>query len=249
MAPQAGKPDRVPANPPQVRLGVLLIGQTPRADLLAPLDRLRGGCELAVRGALDGVRYADIPTEPEGSYPLVTRLRDGARVTVDERFLTPLLQAAIDELELDGAMAVLLLCAGPFRDLTGSRPLIRPFQLAARVLGSLGLRRVGVVVPTDDQRAPALEKWANAGVEPIVLSVEAKPVNESLAEWLVERSGDLPDVSALVLDYVGYPIELLRHLQSNLRVPVVDLGHLAVAVAEALVTARSPISVTGGGGA
>jgi protein AroM len=237
MAHQPERPDPTPTIPPSDRLGVLLIGQTPRPDLLAPLERLRGRGGLAVRGALDGVGPAEIPAAPEGSYPLVTRLRDGSLVTVGERFLTPLLQTAIDELEHDGVAAVLLLCAGPFRDLVGTRPLLRPFQLATGVLAALGLRRACVVVPTDDQRAPAREKWASAGVEPIVLSVEGRPADESLAAWLVERVRELPEVPALVLDYVGYPIGLLRHLQGRLPLPVVDLGHLAAAVAEAMLAA------------
>jgi len=116
----------------------------------SPLSTFR-----VLRGALDELTACDLPEASVGSYPLVTRMRDGTRITVDEAFLTPLLQNAIDELEGEEVLASLLLCAGPFQALTSTRPLIRPFQLAAQTLKSLGLSRIGLVVPTDDQRDPA----------------------------------------------------------------------------------------------
>ncbi len=70
------------------RIGLLLIGQTPRPDLTAPLDHLAGAYDLVVRGALDALTASDLKTSDTGTYPLVTRMRDGTVVTVDERFLT-----------------------------------------------------------------------------------------------------------------------------------------------------------------
>ena len=235
-------------NPSCDRIGVLLIGQTPRADLTAPLENLNGSCEFVVRGALDGVQRADVPVGSADAYPLVTLLRDGTRVTVDEHFLTPFLQKAIDELEQEGVSATLLLCAGPFRNLVSSRPLVRPFQLATSVLQSLGLRRVCIVVPTDDQRRPAKMKWAEAGLEPVIISAEEKPTERSLEDWLVEQARALPGLAALVLDYVGYPAELLHHLQTEVQHPVVDLGHLALTVTETLFLFQSSVLTPSSGG-
>ena len=72
-------------------IGILIIGQTPRADLMAPLGRLAHACDLRPRGALDDLEADDLPDADGAAYPLVTRLRDGTRVTVDEAFLSPLL--------------------------------------------------------------------------------------------------------------------------------------------------------------
>ena len=216
------------------RIGILIIGQTPRPDLTAPLDRLGRAYEIRARGALDTLSTGDL-TEADGSYPLVTRMRDGTRVTVDEAFLTPLLQTAIDELEGEEVLASLLLCAGPFQALTSTRPLIRPFQLAAQTLKSLGLSRIGLVVPTDDQRDPAQHKWTEAGFEPVIWSMEARPASLPVEHWLPFLASNQADLSALVFDYVGYPLDTVRRVQALARLPVLDLGHLAVAALEAML--------------
>lgn len=216
-------------------IGILLIGQTPRADLMALLHRLAHACDLLPRGALDALEAGDLPDASGGSYPLVTRLRDGTQVTVDEAFLSPLLQEAIEALEREGVMALLLLCAGPFPMLTSTRPLIRPFQLAAGMLRSVGRARVGIVVPTDDQRVPSERKWTEAGLKPVVWSIAEKPAVLSLERWLAARASEHTDLSVLVFDYVGYPLDAVQRVQTQVGLPVMDLGHLAVAALEAMI--------------
>ena len=216
-------------------IGILIIGQTPRADLMAPLDRLAQACDLRPRGALDALEAGDLPDGAGGSYPLVTRLRDGTQVTVDEAFLTPLLQEAIEALEREGVIALLLLCAGPFAALMSTRPLIRPFQLAAGMLRSAEHMRVGIVVPTNDQRMPSERKWTEAGLQPVIWSREEKPEALSLERWLAARAADHADLSALVFDYVGYPLDDVQRVQAEVGLPVIDLGHLAVAALEAMM--------------
>ena len=216
-------------------IGILIIGQTPRADLMALLDRLAHACEFKPRGALDALEAGDLPDAAGAAYPLVTRLRDGTPVTVDEAFLTPLLQETIDTLEQEGAVALVLLCAGPFAALTSTRPLIRPFQLAARMLRSAGHTRVGVVVPTNDQRVPSERKWKEADLTPVIWSMEEQPAVLSLERWLAARTAEHAGLSALVFDYVGYPRDAVHRVQAEVGLPVVDLGHLAVAALEAMV--------------
>ena len=216
-------------------IGILIIGQTPRADLMAPLDRLARTCDLRPRGALDALEAGDLPSAEGGAYPLVTRLRDGTQVTVDEAFLAPLLQDAIEGLEQEGVVALLLLCAGPFPMLTSTRPLIRPFQLAVGMLRSVGHTRVGIVVPNDDQRTPSERKWTEAGLKPVIWSMEAQPAALALEHWLAVCASQHADLSALVFDYVGYPLDAVHRVQAQVGIPVVDLGHLAVAALEAMV--------------
>lgn len=220
------------------RIGILILGQTPRPDLTTPLDRLGRAYEMVLRGALDELTACDLPEASVGSYPLATRMRDGTRITVDEAFLTPLLQNAIDELEGEEVLASLLLCAGPFQALTSTRPLIRPFQLAAQTLKSLGLSRIGLVVPTDDQRDPAQHQWTEAGFEPVIWSMEARPASLPVEHGLPFLASNQADLSALVFDYVGYPLDTVRRVQAGVRLPVLDLGHLAVAALEAMLSKK-----------
>ena len=218
--------------PPSI--GILTIGQTPRADLMDPLEYLRAVYDLQPRGALDALDVSDLPDASAATYPLVTCMRDGTRVTVDEAFLAPLLQDVLDQVEHEGVVASLLLCAGPFAALTSTRPLIRPFQLGVHTLRSLGMLTIGVVVPTDGQYTPARRKWTEAGFSPVLWSMEAQPQADALEYWLAAQVAAHPDLSALVFDYVGYPRDVLQRVQAQLGLPVIDLGHLAIAALEAI---------------
>ena len=172
---------------------------------------------------------------PATEYPLGTRLRGGGAVAVEESFLTPLLQRALDGLERAGVAATILLCAGEFAGLAGRRHLVRPFQLGASVLASMGFRNLGVVVPTAAQAGAARRKWERAGFAPAVWPLDTRPASEPLAGWLGAQAGRQPSLSAIVIDYVGYPAGTLWELRGAVPMPVVDLGHLAAEALAALL--------------
>src|SRR3970040_2628502 len=111
--------------------GAATIWQTPRADLLEPLlARLPADVEVVEVGALDPLGPRDVPKGGGGAYPLTTRLRDGGPVTLDEAFLAPLVQAALDEAERRGATTTLLLCARGFPGVRGRGVLVHAFAAA-----------------------------------------------------------------------------------------------------------------------
>jgi protein AroM len=225
-------------------LGVITIGQTPRPDLTAPLARLAASCRIAIRGALDGLSESEVQEvvgqsalTDSSSYPLVTSLSSGTRITVEESALVPLVQKRIDELDRQGALLHLLLCAGPFAELTSVAPLLRPFDLAVRVLREIGIEQIGVVVPTSAQSNPAARKWTRAGFDACIWSLEEKSPAVEVDEWVVKHYTDdaLRAGSIVVFDYVGYPASVLAGVRARLGAPVMDLGAVAIAVAEALL--------------
>jgi protein AroM len=207
-----------------VAIGAISIGQSPRPDLVDPL-RVRlpgGGVSIVELGALDGLLRSDIPPPAADGYPLTTRLRDGTVVTVEEAFLEPLVQAAVDAAEGQGCTASILLCAGRFANVTARRPFVRPFELGVATLRSLGMARLVVVVPTDEQVGPSARKWSTAGFVPVVRAAQLGEAPAAIANDL--RSG----VDAVVLDWVGHPAKSVRRLRALVDVPVVDLGDLAI---------------------
>ena len=155
----------------------------------------------------------------------MTRLRNGASITVEESFLTPLLQQALDELEEEGVVATILLCAGRFAGLASRRPLVRPFQLGAGLLASMKLRNLGVIVPTSAQTDAARRKWKGAGFAPAVWPIDRRTAPQP--DWLQEQARREGDVSAIVIDYVGYPFQVSETMRCAVDLPVLDLGLLA----------------------
>ncbi len=209
-----------------MRIAALVIGQTPRPDLETVL-----GAQLEfVRGALDLPGAFPLPSDADAVFPLRTRLADGRTVVVDEPHLSPLLQRHIDDLEREGASVIALLCAGPFASLRSRVPLLHPFRLGVAALDALGLHRLLVLVPIDDQRRPAELKWKSAGFSVDVRVFLSQP--EDLAVFVTENVGE---AQAVVFDYVGLPAASLDSVRESVTIPVVDLGHLMAGVLRSLL--------------
>ncbi len=219
---------------------MLVIGQTPRDDLLEVLGRFPANTNLVVRGALDGVDDVGDVAWPASAYPLTTRLRDGTSVEVSEGYLLPLLQSALDECERESVSASVLLCAGAFEGLKSRRPLVRPFQIVRDILRELGMNTLHVIVPVDDQVGPSREKWEDAGFVANVVSSGRQSPSSVGEPWIDEALLPGPQVDAVVIDYVGHPLSFRDRLARKLTVPVIDLGYLAAAVLRAQFACECP---------
>lgn len=213
-----------------VRIGALSIGQSPRPDLLEPLQQMLPDYKLVERGALDDLTESDLSGADQAQYPLGTRMRDGKVVMVDEAFLSPLVQNAVDWLEAHGVVATILLCAGPFAAVHSNRPLFNPFDIACSSLHSLGIRQIGVVCPVAAQRFATERKWLEKGFMPTVWVVSPDSSGEQMGRQLAREIGDASDLQCLVLDYVGYTRKQLNSVQSAVSLPVLDLGYFTVSM-------------------
>jgi protein AroM len=216
------------------RVAVIEIGQSPRPDLVEELAAvLPDDTELLESGALDGVDPATIPPIWfDAENPLSTRLADGQLILVDEPWIAPHVQAAIDRAEAAEPDVLVLLCAGAFPGLTTQRPLIRPADVLAAVLRARGTSTVLVVVPSPRQIPASEAKWRALGLDPLMLGT---PLPKGLDD-VVEAASE---VKAVVLDYVGHPAKLIDRLEDALESEtdalLYDLGrYAAFATAEAL---------------
>ncbi len=151
-------------------------------------------------GALDGLTKAFLPPVHDGTYPLTTRMRDGSLVMVEEAFLASKLQDAVDQLEAKGVIATILLCAGPFAELKGTRPSFKPFATGRNVLNSLGLNRIGLISPIKEQEAPIRQRWQAAGFQPTVWTADLAQQDKQFVQQLNEQ-----------IEYLG----LDRNIQSR----------------------------------
>ncbi len=206
------------------RLGAIIIGQTPRPDLVTPLRKVNSLHQFIEVGALDFIDAADIPTNPVGDYLLTTRLRDGTLVSVEEAFLAPLLQKAIANAEAQGVDGSILLCAGPFDMLRSEKPLYRPTAIATTMMQVHGYQNIAVLSPNDAQSRPIREKWLARGFAPTIF-VDPQLPNDQIGAWFT-RQFAFHTPQCLVLDYVGYPIEKVHAIERSVAIPVIDLGKI-----------------------
>ena len=210
-------------------IGALTIGQSPRPDLVSPLkSRLPDECQVLQAGALDGLTRASLPAVHNETYPLTTRMRDGSPAMIEESFLAVELQRALDQLEVRGVVATILLCAGTFSDLKGMRPLFKPFAVGRVVIDSLGLNKIGLIAPIKEQEAPIRQRWQAAGFQPTVWTADLSRQDEQFVQQLDEQI-EVNRLECIVLDYVGHPEPLVSQLRATAIVPLIDLGQLAMA--------------------
>jgi len=209
------------------RIGALTIGQSPRGDLVRPLEIMLPGCDVIQAGALDGLVIEGLPVVSTTGYPLETKMRDGTDVIVEEGFILPRLQSALDRLDAEGVAATLLMCAGTFSGLHSGNPLFVPFAIGCNQLRVLNFIRIGVVTPFADQEMPTRMRWEAMGFRPNVWTADLGSQDLDFYRSFKHKIKQ-SDLTCLVLDYFGHPPDQVDKLQENLDIPVIDLGRLAV---------------------
>jgi len=211
------------------RIGALLIGQSPRPDLLEPLSPYRKSIEIIQVGALDDLEVNELPFISQPCYPLETRMRNGESVTVEQEMLAPLLQKAVHTIEQMDVCAVMLMCAGTFPSLRCRPPLFRPFQIGLSFLRAVSATSIGVLAPIEEQMSPIRARWQDAGFNTMIWSADLHFAGRILWEQINEEA-ETNDLEYLVLDYVGHSRAAVRQIQQAVSLPVLDLGSLAAVV-------------------
>jgi len=195
------------------KIGVLTIGQAPRADdAVTELRQVLGsGYAITERGALDDMSSTEIEqVGPEpGHYLLISLLKNGQSVTMSKQKILPLLQEQIDAFGEDGVHAILLLCTGAFPEFKSDRMIVQPQEALyhlVRGLAGQGRRRIGVMTPLPGQIEQTRKKWHEHGLDPILAAAspytrddETTPAARSLAE----QGADL-----IFMDCMGYSLAM-----------------------------------------
>lgn len=169
-------------------LGVVTIGQSPRADLTGELAaHLPAGTRLLERGALDELTSSEIAAlAPDADEDTLTScLRGGEAVVLDRQRLVPLLERAVSTLEWEGAKVNLLVCTGTFPPLRHRRPLLDAERLLVSGVSAIvhGSGPPGVVVPLAAQQDVLSKRWQRALGAPVLVGA-ADPYAEDAAETI-----------------------------------------------------------------
>ena len=217
-----------PAGGPGVGVGVVTIGQSPRADMLPEMRPHWHDVVVHEAGALDGLHERELEAmsaavasaDPEDEV-LTSRLRDGSSLTFTRSAVLPLVQQRIDELEAAGVAATLLVCTGTFPPLQHARPLHPAESLLVPGVSALATDRpIGVICPLPAQRGPSVDKFG--GVAPTVWTADADPYGAG-RDSFTAAGHELTDAGSelLVLDCMGYTEQHRAWVAGVTDVPVV----------------------------
>ena len=222
----------------KARIGMVTIGQAPRADVVPDMAALLPDVEILEAGALDGLDRAAIARlAPEGDDEiLVTRLADASSVFVGKAHVLPRVTARIAALEAQGVALTVLLCTGAFPRLTARRPLLEPQQVLLGVLRGLSHPgRLGVLTPSERHVAQTTARWRADGFDAAV--VPLSPYDEQDPAALARAATALRDAGTglVVMDCIGFRDVTRRDLAARLGVPVLVANLLVARLAAELL--------------
>lgn len=206
------------------RIGLVTIGQSPRVDITPDLAHIwQGAFEIVERGALDDLSGAEIEALAPlaGETVLVSRLRDGQSVRLGEERLVHYVAEKIAGLQ-ESVGAIFLLCTGEFPPLESKVPLFEPNSvLRNMVRGVMKPNQVlGVIVPEQDQEEEIIRRW-QAYIPNAIITAYASPYQED--GQLLQAASELKerDVDLVVLDCLGFSMEMKRQVQAITKKPVI----------------------------
>ncbi len=205
------------------RIGAITIGQAPRTDILTDIAPILGNdVEFIQVGALDHLSLEDVQAlRPNGNgNTLVSRMRDGTAVTLQEQKIFPLIQQCIDELEQQGVLAILLMCTGEFPNIfTSCVPLIYPSKIICKIVSALhNVKSLGVITPDADQISDIVKKWEK--VVPEVVPVLWNPYLEDFSSGAVKQLKN-SHVDLVVMDCFGYSKIMRDFVAQSIGKPIV----------------------------
>lgn len=208
----------------KIKIGAVTIGQSPRVDVAPDFEAALGiGAELIQAGALDGLSLDEVKelAPKAGDYILVTRMRDGTEVKVAERCIHQRMLGAIRKLEEAGVRLIALFCTGEFPDLDSRCPILKPDGLLIRLVPAIaGKGKLGVILPSEDQKEAMGRKWGKTG---LAFEMEAASPYTGTEEDFRRAARNIreKDIDLIVLDCIGYSREMKRIIKEESGKPVI----------------------------
>ena len=221
-----------------MKLALLTIGQSPRTDVLSDVGHLLKGVDYFERGLLDGMPLDEIERvygPRPGDEVYVSRLRSGGEVKLSKNRVVEGMKKLVAQVEKDADL-ILIMCTGDF-DISSSRPVILPSRLLMGVVGSLRIRKLGVLVPLREQLGMAKRRWSPMVDE---LVVEYWSPYSGSEEQLRSKARRLRGVDLVVMDCFGYSTRHAAVVREVAGGPVALPRTLSVAVALDLLGALRP---------
>jgi protein AroM len=205
-------------------LRVLVIGQSPRPELVAQIAPAAPGVALRFEGALDGMTREEIARDaaPRGDADtLFTVLPSGETTTISKQVVTERLAR-----RLEGGGPTLLCCTGHFAGLPRRSDLVQPSGvLNALAEALLPEGRLGVFVPLPEQIGPLAMKRARPGLE--VTAMALTPLSDAAAVEAAAREMAARRPDLVLLDCMSYTREDKALMAKHLSCPIL----LSIAVA------------------
>lgn len=205
-----------------MKIGAVTIGQSPRVDVTPDIMPIFGDeVELLQMGALDGLSKEDIAAmvPREGDYILVSRLNDGSFAKFSESYIAERMQQCVTALEEQGAVVIMVMCAGEFPLFKARVPVIYPGKVLDGLAAALTPRkRLIVITPDEQQLSQAYRHWGPVMDE--IYPFAANPYGPmSEVEEAAAKAKDV-EADLVVMDCIGFSVKAKEILAKATGLPV-----------------------------
>jgi len=206
----------------KVKVGLITIGQSPRTDITKDIGPIlqRAGIDYIECGALDNLSRVEIDSlgpESDKDYILVTKLLDGTEVKLSRSKIVERMQECISKLE-NQVEIIGILCTGEFPELKSKRLLIEPSILLTKVVEALSPDiSVTILIPSADQERELREKWKDRGG---MIVIPISPYTSTPSDFRIRLKG-VTAGQLVVMDCIGYTLEMKRLVKNILKRPVI----------------------------
>ncbi len=222
----------------QGRMGVVVIGQSPRPSVAAEIAAvLSPGMDIDLRGALDGMTRAEIDAIPpvDGYDALFTLLPSGDGVVISKKEVEKRADVQLARFRSEGVGVAMLACTGKFPNLSPEGLVILPSAVLHNMVDAvLPKGRLGVFSPLSEQTALIAKKWERAGVEVVGVTLRPGSSDAEVDDAAKAMAALAPDL--LVMDCMGYTSANKARVRLSYGGPVILAIAAAARVVEELVS-------------
>lgn len=208
-----------------VKVGLILIGQSPRPALVTTLrSLLTREVDIIERGVLDDLTADELralTSRPDKPCPLVTATSDGTPIQVDKNDVTKRLPACIDRLESEGCRVLIPACTWLDGVAADRAIVVAPYALLHSLVPAILPRgRLGIVVADQNQIELARTVWEHMRLELAIAAIS--PFGEGVMRFH-DAALSLHDqnVDLIVLDCFGYTPEVHTYVSQLTCTPVI----------------------------
>ncbi|MFT5391536.1 MAG: protein AroM [Gammaproteobacteria bacterium] len=213
----------------RTKVGALVIGQSPRPDVIDELRAVLGDeVEIDLRGALDGLARDEIARLPprNDADALFTHLPDGTDATISKAAVIEHGEATLAAMTDEGFRAVIVMCTGAFPGWMERYRVVFPSLVLDGFVGALARGgKLGVLVPLQEQIEPMRARWQAQGFEPEMGYLRPTSGEEEIDSAAMALGNAHPDL--VVYDCLSYGRATKRRVEAAIGVP----GVLAVSAA------------------
>lgn len=220
------------------KLGILLIGQTPRKDYEEIFSKcLNEGDELIMEGILDEFSTEELKNMgAKGNTPVLTTLdRCGNQIIIADHEIVNRMPDKIQGLKEKGADIVVVVCTGKFPDVDIDIPIIIPDKVLRYNTKAVAKgKNVAIFVPLKEQKEQMKSKWMDVGVIPVIHAVSPFTDEIEIGQNIIDDLNE-KDVAVVVLDCMKFDQAAKNKIQEATGKPVICAKTLLIKIVSELM--------------